>query len=451
MLDTGNGSNLIANQAPLSFYLDGDKVSNKLKAFVAIVILLGLTAIWVDGFAFSRAELIGVVAFIVMALAFEYFSIEVPGSRLTVSVGFVPILTSILLFGAPVSTWVASFGSLNWKEITGGKPLYRNLFNFAQMALCASISTRLYVWAGGVVGSPDITQPWPMVASIAAFFVLNFAMPTIAYALATGSRAYAAFFRQFAWSIPGFLLTAPLGVLAALVYSASGYIGILLFILPLVLARWAFKLYVDMKGYYAETIQSLAQTIDAKDHYTRGHSGRVAYYAVNIAQNMGWSPGETDYLEYLALLHDIGKIGVREEVLNKRGKLTDEERDEINRHPELGAAIVEKITFLRDYSDYIRYHHERFGGGGYPYGIAGDSIPQGARIITVADAFDAMTSERVYHGARSPEEALAELQRFQGEQFDPEVVKVLCRMMEREDVVAEAHALINGASVLDTQ
>lgn len=427
-------------------------MSNKLKVFVGMVILSGFAAIWFDGFAFSRAELIGVVAFIVMALAFEYFSIEVPGSRLTVSVGFVPILTSILLFGTPVSTWVASFGSLNWKEITGGKPLYRNLFNFAQMALCSSLAARTYVWAGGVIGSPDITKPLPLVASIAVFFVLNFAMPTVAYALATGSRAYAAFFRQFAWSIPGFLLTAPLGILAAVVYSASGYIGILLFILPLMLARWAFKLYVDMKGYYAETIQSLAQTIDAKDHYTRGHSGRVAFYAVSIAQNMGWSPGETDYLEYLALLHDIGKIGVREEVLNKRGKLTDDERGEINRHPELGAAIVEKITFLRDYSDYIRYHHERYGGGGYPYGIAGDSIPQGARIITVADAFDAMTSERVYHGARSPSDALEELRRCQGQQFDPAVVGVLGKIMEREDIVATAHALINGtAGVLDTE
>ena len=424
----------------------------KLLLFVILVIVCGLAMLWSDGLVSTRQELIGAAMFILMVLVFEFFSIEVPGSGLSVSVGFVPILTSILLFGAPVGTWVASFGTMNWKDIAGGKPLYRNMFNFCQAAISASAAARIYRLTGGVVGSPNILRPGPILAALAIFIALNFAMPTIAYALATGSRAYTTFFRQFAWSVPGFALTAPLGVLAAVIHSSSGYIGIVLFILPLVLARWAFKLYVDMKGYYAETIQSLADTIDAKDHYTRGHSGRVAFYTVNIAQDLGWSTEQVDYLEYVALLHDIGKIGVREEVLNKRSKLTEDERKEINEHPALGAAIIEKITFLRSHSSYVRHHHERFAGGGYPDGLVGEAIPLGARIITVADAFDAMTSERVYHAARSPQAAMEELRRCQGQQFDPALVNVLSKIMEREDLVGAANALTNDSGdVLDTQ
>jgi putative nucleotidyltransferase with HDIG domain len=201
----------------------------------------------------------------------------------------------------------------------------------------------------------------------------------------------------------------------------------------------SFKLYRDMRENYIETIQSLAEAIDAKDRYTRGHSERVAFYAVEIARKLGWSEVDVDKLQFLAMLHDIGKIGVREQVLNKRGRLTDEERREVNRHPELGAAIVEKVGFLRKEAGYVRNHHEHYSGAGYPDGLAGEEIPMGARIIAVADAFDAMTSQRVYNPSRGALEALEELKRCRGTQFDSKVVDAFDAIMaERTDILAMA-------------
>ena len=414
-------------------------MSKRFILYLTIVILAGLAVLWTSGFPQAPLEIIGVISFALMGLLFESLSIEVPSSQLTVSVSFVPILTSLLVFGAPASTWVAALSSLNWRELRGGKPMYRNLFNFCQMAISAAFASMVYRSLGGAPGVVVLGNPVPLLATIVAYMVVNATLPTFAYALYSSARVHATFIRLVAWSVPGFLATAPLGILAALVFETAGYVGVFLFVLPLILARMSFKLYRDMRQNYVETIQSLAEAIDAKDHYTRGHSERVGFYAVEIARKLGWNQIKLDQLYFLALLHDIGKIGVREDVLNKRGRLTEEERQAVNRHPELGATIVEKVGFLRKDAGSVRHHHEHYSGVGYPDRLAGDNIPLGARIIAVADAFDAMTSLRVYHPARSAVEALEELQKCSGVQFDPQVVEAFKTLMhERTDILTTA-------------
>jgi len=173
---------------------------------------------------------------------------------------------------------------------------------------------------------------------------------------------------------------------------------------------------------YLDTIRALTLAVEAKDPYTRGHSDRVREYSVEIAKKLGLSKDEIKVLEYAGILHDIGKIGIPERIILKPSRLTEEEFAEIKKHPEIGERMVEHIEFLDTARPVIRHHHERFDGKGYPDGVGEEDIELGARIMAVADAFDAMTSSRPYRGALSREEAIAELIRASGTQLDPHCV-----------------------------
>ncbi len=182
------------------------------------------------------------------------------------------------------------------------------------------------------------------------------------------------------------------------------------------------RLYGDLKRTYFETVQALAQAIEASDKYTRGHSDRVTYIAMEIAKRLKLSRADIDTLKYACILHDIGKIGILKEVLNKPGQLTPAEFEEIKKHPALGEEIISPVAFLENIKPIIRHHHERYDGSGYPDKIKSDQIPFLSRIIAVADTYDAMTSQRPYRPALATELALAEIRKCSGTQFDPEVV-----------------------------
>ena len=174
---------------------------------------------------------------------------------------------------------------------------------------------------------------------------------------------------------------------------------------------------------------ALAAAVDAKDAYTHAHSRNVSDLALYLARAMGMSESQVEDIALGALLHDIGKIGVSDETLRKPGKLSDDEWNEIKSHCEIGYTILDGIEGAEHIREMVLYHHERPDGSGYPKGLRGDDIPLAARIIGVADAFDSMTAERVYQKPRSPEEAIAEILRLRGRQFDAEVVDALCHLM----------------------
>jgi len=197
------------------------------------------------------------------------------------------------------------------------------------------------------------------------------------------------------------------------------------------------ELYKHMQDTYLGTIQTLARAIDAKDPHTRGHSDRVTRYAVKIAKEMNLSESAVRNIEYSALIHDIGKIGIQEAILTKKGKLTETEYEIVKMHPLIGESIITPVKFLNGIAPLILYHHERFNGKGYLEGLRGESIPLGARIISVADAFDAMTSNRPYRKALTKEEARKELEKESGERFDPQVIKAFLRVLEREEMGKE--------------
>ncbi len=173
---------------------------------------------------------------------------------------------------------------------------------------------------------------------------------------------------------------------------------------------------------YARSIDAMIKALEAKDFYTRGHSQRVTLYSVAIAEELGMAGQELENLNRASVLHDLGKIGVREAVLNKPGRLTEEEFAEIVRHPEAAVRILEPIPFFHPLLPAILHHHERFDGKGYPSRLAGKAIPLASRIMTVADTFDAMTSTRAYRKALPVADSIAEIRRCSGSQFDPEIV-----------------------------
>ena len=179
----------------------------------------------------------------------------------------------------------------------------------------------------------------------------------------------------------------------------------------------------DLKRSYFDTIRAIANSVEARDPYTKGHSHRVGQIARAIAEELGWSEEEMELIDWGGMLHDVGKIGIHDAILNKPGKLNDEEYEAIKSHPVIGAQIVKDISFLKPVIPYILEHHERYDGKGYPQGLAGENISIKGRVLAVADVFDAVTTDRTYHKALDPEVAFKEIIAQNAlSQFDPKVV-----------------------------
>ncbi|MEV5958749.1 HD-GYP domain-containing protein [Streptomyces sp. NPDC051987] len=231
---------------------------------------------------------------------------------------------------------------------------------------------------------------------------------------------------------------APVGVhglaglmMAVLWRSPYGPVAALLVLLPMCVSWWVFAQYHRERAAHQATIRALVQAVDIKDEYTRGHSERVGQASVMIARELGMDDDRVETLRFAGILHDVGKLGVPTRLLRKNGPLTPEERRIIELHPEYGHEMVRGISFLGEARAAILHHHERIDGSGYPYGLAGSQIPESARVVAVADAFDAMTSTRSYSRARPVAAAVAELRRCAGRHFDAGIVDALARALAR--------------------
>ncbi len=195
------------------------------------------------------------------------------------------------------------------------------------------------------------------------------------------------------------------------------------------------RTYAQLKTRYMDTIEALRLAVDAKDMYTRGHSDRVAFFSMLIGAKMNMSEQELETLRIGGVFHDIGKIGTADDILLKTDKLSQSDYEEIKRHPMKGALILSAVSMFSDVVPIVRHHHERVDGTGYPDGLAGEAIPLSARIISVADAFDAMTSDRQYRARLSLEEAVVQLKTGAGTQFDAQIVDIFLKAIQEEDVL----------------
>lgn len=195
--------------------------------------------------------------------------------------------------------------------------------------------------------------------------------------------------------------------------------------------------YASLRQTYMGTIDAMRQMVDAKDLYTRGHSDRVSFYAVKIAEAMHRDEASRERLRVAGLFHDIGKVGIPDSILQKNGKLTTEEYAQIKQHPSLGKKMLSSISAFNDILCIVECHHERYDGRGYPHGRKGTEIPEEARIISVADSFDAMTSKRTYRDSLNLFEAVWELKNGRGTQFDPQVVDVFLEVLQQYEALRE--------------
>lgn len=361
--------------------------------------------------------------------------------------GHVTLASVVVLAAYPlVGPWAA--------VIVSAAPLldFANDFTRQQRVFNAAVSvlpTMVGVGVWTLLHGPDLSaphlsavhhipQPTHFPAAVLAClvtdlvrFVVNALLFVPLTVLLTGQRPGRVLhqIRRDLWrsALPAHLGYGPLGVLLAVLWAAGlGPLAALLVLAPLVSAHIAFDRSAQEEDARTETLRTLIQAVETKDPYTRGHSERVARGVELLGTATGVSGTRLAILRFAGLLHDVGKLGVPTRVLTKTGGLTATEFGEIRAHPAQGFEIITGIDFLDGARQAILHHHERLDGAGYPTGLAGDAIPEFARIISVVDAFDSMTSSRSYHRARSVSEALAELQRCAGSHFDPAFVDAFC-------------------------
>jgi HD domain len=358
------------------------------------------------------------------------------GDGVQVAVSTAPLMAVAVLGGPTAVAWVALIGSTDSRELRGKVPWYGTLANHAAIVVPAVVGAALIQ---GLRGTDSAARE--LAASLLGtlvYFLLNLVFVSLVVLFRSGRPIREFLSRAETSGIWANVLTlAPLGWLMARMYEmpGGGWWTTLLFGLPLFTTRVAYQRFVEMREMFTQTIGALAEAVDKRDPFTSKHSQRVRLISVDIGRVMRVSAGELEALEWGGLLHDVGKIGVSDAILLKQGKLTREERIRMNAHPVLGAEIIGPVDRLAPELPVIRHHHEWYNGSGYPDRLMGDEIPKLARILHVADAFEAMTADRPYRKALSTGQALAELRKFAGVQFDPEIVDAFMKTSWAIDVL----------------
>ncbi|GAA0920538.1 HD-GYP domain-containing protein [Nonomuraea longicatena] len=403
---------------------------------LAVIVMAG--ALFGNSLA-TRGELVAVESLgilLVLALLFlvcESMPTLLNVEQFAVSVSFSAALAAIVLIGQEGAALVGLTAMLS---VRPGLPLIKRLFNGSQFAICGYAAGSVYEVLGGVSGVPKVNAfdalIGPYAAATAVFVPLNIVLTLTMIRLATRVGKVEMPIRGFAQFLLTYLGYGTFGLLVAGLWATIASISAVLVLLPLFVARWAFGQYYAQQRSYDATIAALCQAVETKDYYTRGHCTRVSLASTMIAQEIGMGVERLRAIRYAGMLHDVGKLGVPTKVLQKEGALTEEEFAAIQLHPMRGLEIVRGIDFLDEAFAGIMHHHERHDGKGYPMGLAGSEIPEFARVIAVADAFDSMTSDRSYRGARPVEVAVRELERGAGTQFDPVMVAAFIRALEQE-------------------
>lgn len=410
----------------------------KVKLYTLSIISIGLIILAFGFKMIITLDLfIPVVFFCVLSIITESLAIPVANSSY-ISVSFTIGLIAILIYHPLVSAVILSMGILFYVEKVNGKlnhifntSLYKRLFNTGTYSISAVLAGYGYILGQNLLPFINLSAFNVLGIFLATLFyvIANITICTILFSLIE-KKSFLEMMHMNTWIIKNLFALSPLGIIMGIAYTNYGWFALLLFFGPLLLARYSFKLYLDMRNVYFETIMALSNAVDAKDPYTNGHSHRVGHYAVIIANKMGLAAKSIDIIKTAAILHDIGKIGIDDHILNKPDHLTSSEFSIIQQHPLIGAKILKDVDFLGEAVRIIKHHHERYDGQGYPEGLAEGKIPIEAAILSVADAFDAMTSNRPYRNAMSFDAAINIITREAGKQFNPIVVKTLRDIME---------------------
>ncbi|MEV0093498.1 HD-GYP domain-containing protein [Streptomyces sp. NPDC050738] len=369
----------------------------------------------------------------VALLAALYAGCELLGRRSLGSGAFFPVLLAAALLLPPAAAALVAVPGALAGKVEDRPYTVRRVWRAAQLALAVWVSAQVY----GVVGERGAGElPWMLVPALVTTLAFCLTLTVLdGGILATAERLPL----RTAWrgllvpSLAPHLVHGLAGLMMAVLWRSVYGPGAALFVLlPMYISSWVFAQYHREQAAHQATIRALVQAVDIKDRYTRGHSERVGQASAMIARELGMDGERLEVLRFAGILHDVGKLGVPTRLLRKDGPLTPEERRVIELHPEYGHEMVRGIGFLGEARAAILHHHERLDGSGYPYGLAGEQIPEFARVVAVADAFDAMTSTRSYQRARPVAAAVEELRRCAGVQFDPGIVDAFVAALGRE-------------------
>jgi len=388
--------------------------------------------------------------FVFLIIVTDFAQVTLPSGGSSISTSSAIDFAGIVLFGPAVIVVAEAIAIFVTEGILERKPLKKLAFNIPLLVI--TVGTAGYVYRlFGSMGTPD--SPFflvPLLAAGVVYYLVNTWSVSLIIAFDDRKNPFYVWKQNYMWYFFHIFAFLPIAAVIALLYSNIGEWTIALFIIPLFLARYSFQLYLDMKETNIETVAALTSAIDASDAFTHGHSSRVSKYALRIAEHMGWSSKNMETLQYAALLHDVGKIAVSNDVLHKIGPLTDDDWHSLRSHPDIGADIVKRLKFLKDASGIIRCHHERPDGMGYPRGLREDEIPMGAHILNVVDAFDAMTSDRPYRKALPVEKVIEELETHRGTQFQKDIADLVLYLYRngKFSILSESKKTVEESKVI---
>ena len=404
--------------------------------WLVYLVLLAATAVIVSASfpAPAGIDLGRIFFWVLITFALAALPVRLPGG-IVAHTTTAPLIAAVFDAGLPnpfAIVWIALIGTIEIRDLRRQIPLWGTLYNRANYVL-ATFAAWVAVRLTQDAVRPD--DPLGTVAQIAlAGLAFSFVNMILAVSLAS-LRTDTPFGRVWALSISnvltGLVALVPLGWLMAEVAVKVGLWASFMFMVPLYVARFSFSKYAETRELFFGTVSALSQAIDAKDGFTRGHADRVSRIAGAIAREMHVAEKQIEQIELAGLLHDIGKIGVEDRILMKPMRLDADEQELMRRHPIYGASILEPSAALRPLVSMVLYHHENFDGSGYPEGLKGEDIPLGSRIIIVADAYEAMTSDRIYRKAIGHEKAMDQLTKYKSIQFDPTIVRALEQLLQK--------------------
>jgi diguanylate cyclase (GGDEF)-like protein/putative nucleotidyltransferase with HDIG domain len=425
------------------------------KVFIACLALVSLVLFGALYQPLQGLDWVGLTLLALMVVITEWMSIDIYVRDTSVSTSAAPILAGTLLFG-PLGVLVLSLTFAVTALIKHRSAFSRLIFNFSNQMLGGMLVVALLsIFSQPFLNLPVISQFVISLLGAGIVYLSTTIMVSLAIHLDLGVPFRQGWKEKFAWLMPYYLSMGMISYAFFFSYSHAGLIGLLATSIPLVLIRMGQKQYIDRtramvtelkeKNLILEKnaeeisrlneglLEALAEVIDLRDPYVLGHSKQVANYAVLIAQKLRLPPKQVELVRKAGLLHDIGKLGIPESILAKPGKLTLDEYRVVRRHTTLGAEILEKSHALRSLIPIVRHHHEYFNGKGYPDGLGGNEIPIEARIMGVADAVEAMASDRPYRRGLSLESILRELEENAGTQFDPVVVHAFLQLVRSQE------------------
>jgi diguanylate cyclase (GGDEF)-like protein/putative nucleotidyltransferase with HDIG domain len=447
-----------------------ERLSIQTKAFVGVTASIGVVVLAFALLHWQSHDLLRFLCYLAVALLASGLKVQLPGIDGTMSVNFLFILLGVLELSLPETLLIGCTATLVqsvWQTRNRLDPV-KVLFNVAGMMANASALTYLsYHWLAARFGE---NKPILLMVAALVFFFANTLPISVVIGLTEGKSSHKVWSECYFWSFPYYLVGAAAVGLVGIVNRTAGWETSLL-VLPLI--YWVYRSYrlylgrleaekerVEVEKRHVEqiaslnmrTIEALALAIEAKDHTTHTHLQRVRTYAVAVAAQLNLPEQEIEALRAAALLHDIGKLAVPEQIINKPGKLTAEEFEKMKVHPLVGAEILERVAFPYPVAPIVRSHHERWDGSGYPEGLRGEEIPMGARILAAVDCLDALASHRQYRQALPLAEAMAKVKEMAGKSFDPQVVEILeSRYVELERMAQMSVAEMSAEGTLTPQ